>query len=145
MLQRAMIPAKKGSIIFTSNTTLVINGEALHVYATSKHAVVGLAKNLCFELGQYGIRINCILPYGVASPMMIDSLGVDQAEGEETMHEAATLKGIHLKAEDVAEAAVYLGSDECRYISGLNLVVDGGYSTTTPAFKIALKAHFSAQ
>ncbi|PIA51622.1 hypothetical protein AQUCO_01100463v1 [Aquilegia coerulea] len=142
---RVMIPAKKGSIIFTSSAASVINGETSHAYATSKHAIVGLTKNLCVELGQHGIRVNCISPFAVASPMMTGAFGVDQAKGEEIVHEAANLKGVHLKAEDVADAAVYLGSDESRYISGLNLVVDGGYSTTTPALKMALIAHFSAQ
>ncbi|PIA59191.1 hypothetical protein AQUCO_00400219v1 [Aquilegia coerulea] len=142
---RVMMPVKKGSIIFTSSVASVINGETSHGYAVSKHAVVGLTKNLCVELGQYGIRVNCISPYGVATPMMTKILGLDQGKCEEIVHESANLKGIAVKAEDVAEAVVYLGSDESRYISGLNLVIDGGYSVTTPAFKMAVAAHFSNQ
>ncbi|KAA8516782.1 hypothetical protein F0562_017108 [Nyssa sinensis] len=57
---RVMIPAKKGSILFTSSAASVISGEIPYAYTASKHAVVGLANNLCVELGQYGIRVNCI-------------------------------------------------------------------------------------
>ncbi|KAL5723957.1 momilactone-A synthase [Ranunculus cassubicifolius] len=135
-----MIPAKKGSIIFTSSVVSVISCDGPHAYTVSKHALVGLMKNLCAELGQYGIRVNCISPYAIATPMVTaGALGLDESVAEEISHNAANLKGVVIKAEDVAEAAVYLGSDESRYISGLNLVVDGGYSVTTPATKFAMK------
>ncbi|PIA38094.1 hypothetical protein AQUCO_02800025v1 [Aquilegia coerulea] len=140
---RVMIPARKGSIIFTSSAASVTAGDTPHSYTASKHAVVGLAKNLCAELGQYGIRVNCISPYAIATPMNTNFMGLDQTEAEGIMSEAANLKGLVLKAEDIAEAAVFLGSDESRYISGINLVVDGGYSTTTPALKMAMKSYFS--
>ena len=44
-----------------------------------------------------------------------------------------------LEPEDIAEAALYLGSDESKYVSGINLVVDGGYNLTNPTFSNALK------
>ena len=48
----------------------VVSGLAVHAYTTSKHAVVGLSNNLCVELGQCGIRVNCISPFGVGTGML---------------------------------------------------------------------------
>ncbi|CAI0556388.1 unnamed protein product [Linum tenue] len=116
---RVMIPEKSGTILLTGSVATATYGGAPHVYAASKHAVVGLAKNLCVELGQFGIRVNCISPFGAATPMN-EAL-------EEMFSAVGNLKGVVLKPEDVAEAALNLVSDESKYLSGLNLLVDGGY------------------
>lgn len=142
---RVMVPNKRGSILFTSSMASVICGEAPHAYVASKHAVVGLAKNLSVELGKYGIRVNCISPFGVVTPMMSKSMGLDKRKGEEVVAEAANLKGTVLEAEDIAEAALYLGSDDSKYVSGINLVVDGGYSVTNPMFPMVIKKLFSQE
>ncbi|XP_059296441.1 short chain aldehyde dehydrogenase 1-like [Lycium ferocissimum] len=138
---KAMIPTKKGSILFTSSIASVIGGIASPItYASSKHAVVGLAKHLAVELGQYGIRVNCISPYTVATPLVREILGkMDKEKAEEVIMETANLKGTILEPEDIAEAAVYLGSDESKYVSGINLVIDGGYSKTNPLASMVMQ------
>ncbi|OAY40807.1 secoisolariciresinol dehydrogenase [Manihot esculenta] len=141
---RVMIPAKKGCILFTSSLASVCCVDAsLHAYTASKHAVVGLAKNLCVELGQYGIRVNSISPFGVATPMTTNALNMVKKEAEELISSTGILKDAVLEPEDIAQAALFLASDEAKYVSGINLVIDGGYSLTNPSFGMALKSIFS--
>ncbi|KDP37624.1 hypothetical protein JCGZ_06967 [Jatropha curcas] len=140
---RVMIPAKKGCIIFTASNLSVTCFQGMHPYIASKHAVVGLAKNLSIELGKYGIRVNCVSPFAVATPLFRKSTGLVDMEKEkiqELVSGSGNLKEVILEPEDVAEAVVFLGSDESKYVSGLNLVIDGGYSLTNPSFELAMKS-----
>ncbi|XP_022958847.1 short-chain dehydrogenase reductase 2a-like [Cucurbita moschata] len=67
------IPRATGCIISTTSVAGVSGGMGPHAYTTSKHAIVGLTKNTACELGRYGIRVNCILPFGVAKTMLMNA------------------------------------------------------------------------
>jgi len=126
---RVMVARKtRGTIICTASVAGSFAGGAGHEYTTSKHGLVGLVRSACGELGAYGIRVNSISPYALASPLTCDALGVGPAEVEAAANGSANLEGITLKANHIAEAALFLASDESVYISGHNLVVDGGFS-----------------
>lgn len=139
-----------GSIVSIASVAGVLGGLGPHAYTASKQAIVGLTKNAACELGAHGIRVNCVSPFGVATPMLINAWrqGHDDDAGddadlditvpsdeevekmEEVVRGLATLKGPTLRPRDIAEAVLFLASDESRYISGHNLVVDGGVTTS---------------
>lgn len=136
---RFMIPQKKGVILFTSSVASLLAGQASNAYTASKHALVGLMKSLCLELGEFGIRVNCISPSGIATPLLNNALKMNENDTRKVLSSINVLKGEVLEAEDIAEAALYLSSDESKFVSGLNFVLDGGYTTTNMSFISALQ------
>jgi NAD(P)-dependent dehydrogenase (short-subunit alcohol dehydrogenase family) len=138
---RYMKEAGSGSIISMSSTAGVMGGLGPHAYTAAKHAVVGMTKNLAAEVGGFGVRVNCIAPAGMATPMVADVITGDHHKLEETIAALAAgspLKGRAGLADDVANAALWLASEESGYTSGLTLTVDAGYTTGSrvepPAF-----------
>ncbi|OAY40723.1 secoisolariciresinol dehydrogenase [Manihot esculenta] len=128
---RVMIPERKGCILFTSSFASVCYGGIPHAYTASKHAIVGITKNLAVELGKHGIRVNCISPGGIPTPLAAKTMGdVDLKTVQEAFMGISNLKGVPVDANDVAEAALYLGSEESKFVSGLNMIVDGGFCLT---------------
>ena len=133
---RHMKEAGSGSIISMSSTAGVMGGLGPHAYAAAKHAVVGMTKNLAAEVGGFGVRVNCIAPAGMATPMVADVMTGDHQNLEETIANLAALsplKGRAGLAQDVANAALWLASDESGYTSGLTLTVDAGATTGSTA------------
>ncbi|KAK4796407.1 hypothetical protein SAY86_028733 [Trapa natans] len=139
---RIMIPLKKGSIISICSVASTLGGLGPHAYTGSKHAVLGLTKNVAAELGKHGIRVNCVSPYAVPTGLSLAHLPENERT-EDAMAglrafsgKQANLKGIELTASEVANAVLFLASDEARYVSGDNLMVDGGFSSSNHSFKV---------
>ncbi|CAI0455311.1 unnamed protein product [Linum tenue] len=116
---RVMIPEKKaGTILFTASVVTDTFGLFAHTYTASKHGQVGLVKNLCVELGQYGIRVNAVSPAAVPTPMAMKALGLDRKGVQEFYAQKSALKGPLLDEKDIAEAALYLADGERRLRPG---------------------------
>lgn len=138
---RVMKPQGAGAIVSMSSTAGILGGLGPHTYTAAKHAVVGLTKSAAAELCRFGIRVNCISPAGMATPMVANvTTGDPKAikETKKTLAANSPLKDRPGLAEDVANAALWLASDESGYTSGHTLTTDAGITTGSspnpPAF-----------
>ena len=121
---RAQIPAltkTRGSIIITSSTAGTRGFANAAVYTASKHAVEGIMKAATHELAPLGIRVNVVAPGPTATDMLDRFTG-----GHPEVLAARIPLGRVATPEEVAEAAVWLASDEARFVNGTVLPVNGG-------------------
>ncbi|WVZ85210.1 hypothetical protein U9M48_032160 [Paspalum notatum var. saurae] len=132
---RVMVPARRGGcIVGTASVAVALAGAGPYAYTCAKRALVALTENAAAELGRHGIRVNCVSPAGVATPLAMGYMGLDTEAFEQAMEAVANLRGVGgLRADDIAAAVLFLASDDGRYISGQNLFVDGGISVANPS------------
>ncbi|KAK4437109.1 Nepetalactol-related short-chain-dehydrogenase/reductase 1 [Sesamum alatum] len=116
----------RGAIVCTASVAAAMGGDMFTDYTMSKHAVLGLVRAASQQLGAHGIRINCVAPSAVMTAMARKIGLANAGDVEKTFGPLTSLKGVALTAEHVAEAALFLASDESVFITGHNLVVDGG-------------------
>jgi NAD(P)-dependent dehydrogenase (short-subunit alcohol dehydrogenase family) len=124
----------KGSIILTSSANGLLAEPALATYCVTKAAIIGLTRSIATDYGKNNIRVNCVCPTYTRTPLVvkwIDS-GVDPNLTWEKVDRLHALNRISEVAE-VANAVLFLASDESSIVTGSAMVIDGGLS----AFRLA--------
>jgi NAD(P)-dependent dehydrogenase (short-subunit alcohol dehydrogenase family) len=132
----AMIHQRRGSIVNVSSTAGLVGYRNFAGYVTAKHALVGLTRAAALDLAPHGVRVNALCPGSVRDDPLLEGrmlaeiarcLDVPVAEYE-TAFLAGQPTNALVEAGDVAEAAVWLGSDEARHVTGSVITVDGGFT-----------------
>jgi NAD(P)-dependent dehydrogenase (short-subunit alcohol dehydrogenase family) len=120
---RAMQTQGKGSIVNISSTYGKRGAANASIYSASKHAVEGLTKSAALELAGSGIRVNIVAPGPVETEMLNRFTGT--AEVKQKLSAGVPLKRVG-RPEEIADAIVFVSSDEASFITGATIAVDGG-------------------
>lgn len=123
----SMIERGSGSIIHTSSGWGILGGDAAAAYCAAKGGLVVMAKAMAIDHGKDGIRVNCVCPGDVLTPMLYDDAEKRGMSWED--YEAGAARrplGRIGSVEEIADAALFLASDESSFVTGESLVVDGG-------------------
>jgi NAD(P)-dependent dehydrogenase (short-subunit alcohol dehydrogenase family) len=113
-----------GGAIINNASMAAFYGHRLYAYATSKAGVTALTRSLAVGLAKDNIRVNCVAPGFIATPMVQPIMNEKREQG---VKDRVPMRR-HGKAEEVAYAVLFLASDEASYITGQTLCVDGGLS-----------------
>lgn len=121
----AIRAAGGGSIISTASIAGIQGYPNLHAYSAAKAGVVNLTRSAALEFARDKVRVNCIAPGGISTPILYGFSGNDKASVDAmlTMAQPYPRAG---QPEDIANAALFLASDASQFITGQTLVVDGG-------------------
>jgi NAD(P)-dependent dehydrogenase (short-subunit alcohol dehydrogenase family) len=123
---RQMLKQGGGAIVNVASVSGLVGAPNRAIYAASKHAVVGLTKSAAAEYAREGIRINVLCPGAVKTPMLARYVERDPA-GEKKL-KASHPMGRFAESMEIANAALWLASEQASYVNGHELVVDGGFT-----------------
>jgi 3-oxoacyl-[acyl-carrier protein] reductase len=130
---RRMVPRGSGSIVTFASITALSGTATRTAYAASKGGIVSMTKTLAIELGQHGVRVNCLIPGNIETPLTAaQHTGVGAAIPKAYL--ARTPLGRYGRPSEVAMAALFLSGEEASYVNGELLRVDGGYTSTGMMF-----------
>ncbi len=121
---KVMVNQKRGAIINTASVAGLIGSPGLSAYNAAKHGVVGLTRNAALEFGAYGVRVNCICPGVIDTPLVMNMFGA--MEGARKMLDAMHPMLRMGQPEEIAKAVTFLASDDASFITGHALAIDGG-------------------
>ena len=123
----SMIERGSGSIIHTSSGWGILGGDKAAAYCAAKGGLVVMAKAMAIDHGPDGIRVNCVCPGDVLTPMLHDDAAKREMSWDDYARGAAERPlGRIGTVEEIANAVVFLASDESSFVTGESLVVDGG-------------------
>ncbi len=120
-----MIKHRTGVIINCSSIAGLVGYPGLPAYVASKHGVIGLTKNAALECAQLGIRVNAVCPGAIKTPMMSRLTGnKKEVEAQFASSEPIGRLG---EPEEIANAVIWMCSDEASFVTGHSMAVDGGW------------------
>jgi len=134
---KVMKENKTGSIINMSSVAGLRTGFGSHIYSLCKAAVIQLTKTVAQEIGEWGIRINCICPGGIPTGIFTSGLPIEYERRQQITsfleQRFSDLQPIRRSGTtfDIAKAALWLASEDSGFVTGHSLVVDGGLTTKT--------------
>jgi NAD(P)-dependent dehydrogenase (short-subunit alcohol dehydrogenase family) len=117
-----------GSIISTASIAGLRGSPGLHAYSAAKAGVINLTRSIAGEVGPFGIRVNCICPGIIVTPIWRQVVDLP-SEHQEVMWTAMAQRVLLQRVgmpEDIARGALFLASDDSAYVTGHALVIDGG-------------------
>jgi NAD(P)-dependent dehydrogenase (short-subunit alcohol dehydrogenase family) len=128
---RAVIPLMRdtggGTIVNMSSITGIVGAPGMAAYSTSKGAIITLTRTLALELAEHGIRVNCICPASIDTPMLQASFDrLPDPEAARARNVKRHPLGRLGTADEVAKLALFLASDDASFITGATYVIDGG-------------------
>ena len=119
---------KSGCILFISSLASILGMHEIQAYTVAKSGVKGLARSLARDLGPYGIRVNSLNP-GFVYTDMLKNTNLKTPGRLEEIQNRTPMRGF-AREKDLGMAAAFLASDAARFITGIDLVVDGGISSS---------------
>jgi NAD(P)-dependent dehydrogenase (short-subunit alcohol dehydrogenase family) len=131
-----MLKGGGGSIINTASSAGIIGIPNCDAYTATKGATVALTRSLAVEYGPENIRVNCIAPAAIQTPMLHSSNLDDSSFDEHSFLRLRTPLRRYGKPEEIADIALFLASDESSYINGSIIVADGGITINGDLSKI---------
>ena len=118
-----------GSIVSTASMAAQVGGWSPHLYSAAKAAVVALTRSVALEMGEWNVRANCISPGVIETPLAVGRgftpEAIERFRSETQGQQALNRVG---DPDDIAHCAVWLASDESTFVTGQDIVVDGGFS-----------------
>ena len=124
-----MMARKHGAIVNTSSISGVLGWSAYAAYSTSKGGVIQLTRQMAVDYAPYNIRVNCICPGTTLTPLIerLFEMEEDPANAKRIIAARHPL-GRFAQPEEIAQAVLFLASEEASFITGAVLPVDGGYT-----------------